>query len=166
LIFIKTSRYQSRNSQVSSRVYPIGLLGQDVELHFLNYASAEEAQEKWTRRVGRINWDKLFIKFCDRDEFSLELLKEFENLDFKNKVCFISQNYSNFKSAVWIKECVNNATVIDGKNLYSVSKKYFDIPGWLNCGSGKLSTLHMVFNRFIFFLNHPKNLFLFLREKT
>ena len=46
--------------------YPIGKIG-DVEMMFLHYKSNEEAIEKWNRRVDRINWDNLLIKFNDNN---------------------------------------------------------------------------------------------------
>ncbi len=62
--------------------YPIGLLGGKVEIHFLHYTDQYEAQQKWQRRLNRIHWDNLVVKFSDRDLCTPELLKEFHQLPF------------------------------------------------------------------------------------
>jgi len=68
LTWISVSRYHSVNEEREKRFFPIGLLKDDVEIHFFHEASEAQAQEKWNRRVKRINWDNLFIKFAgDKD---------------------------------------------------------------------------------------------------
>jgi uncharacterized protein (DUF1919 family) len=132
LIFINKSKYESANTLREKQYYPIGLLGGNIEIHFLHYENDQEALEKWTRRTERINWNNLFIEFSDRDEFAENHLEEFDKLPYKQKVCFTSKNYPQYKSAVWIKDCKNDDTVVDGKELYDFCKKYFDIAKWLN----------------------------------
>lgn len=73
--------------------YPIALLGGDVEIHFLHYKTNEEAYDKWCRRLKRINKNNLIIKFCDRDLCTSELIREFDLLNFKDKVMLSSKNY-------------------------------------------------------------------------
>ena len=70
--------------------YPIGVLGDTgLEIHFLHYATAEEARQKWTRRVARINWDNAIVKFSDRYLCSEELVRRFDRLPYRTKVCFL-----------------------------------------------------------------------------
>ncbi|MEZ8631941.1 DUF1919 domain-containing protein [Vibrio lentus] len=71
--------------------YPIGVLG-DVELHFMHYQSEEEAIKKWNRRLKRLNYDNLIIKFWEGDGASLDDIQEFNKLEFKNKHCFTSKD--------------------------------------------------------------------------
>ena len=50
--------------------YPVGVLSNgknSIEIFFLHYHSEQEAREKWERRVQRINWNKLLVKFNDQD---------------------------------------------------------------------------------------------------
>lgn len=86
LRFVRESKYieEFNNS------YPLALLD-DIEIHFLHYKSESEAQEKWQRRLARINWDNLYFKFNDNDQCSYELMKKFDNLPFKSKVFFSSK---------------------------------------------------------------------------
>lgn len=46
--------------------YPVGKL-KDIEIFFLHYHSEDEARNKWLRRIKRINWDRLLIKFNDQN---------------------------------------------------------------------------------------------------
>jgi len=72
LHFTPQSRYEftdcdyllKRNER---HAYPIGLLKDDVEVHFVHYANEQEAREKWNRRLQRTLWDQgqLLIKFSN-----------------------------------------------------------------------------------------------------
>ena len=87
------SKYQNelRKNRTFNQ-YPIGVL-EDVEIHFLHYASREEVLEKWKNRLKRICWDNLIVKFCDRDLATPELIHRFDNLPFEKKVCLVAQKY-------------------------------------------------------------------------
>lgn len=63
--------------------YPVGRLG-DVLLHFNHAETFEEAYEAWNRRVGRINYDKVFAMMFTEDP---EVARKFAELPY-NKVCF------------------------------------------------------------------------------
>lgn len=133
--------------------YPLGLLRNNVEVHFLHYASKDEAREKWERRIGRMNWDpdQLFFKFCDREYdrglCNDELLMEFDKLNYFHKVCFTSRKYHSIKSNVWISECASQPCVVDGTLLWNMSKKYFDVANWLDNGTGYPSTPYKLINK-------------------
>lgn len=91
--------------------YPVGKLeisiggGQteSIEIFFLHYHNEQEAKEKWERRIKRINWDKLLVKFNDQNGCTEEHIKAFDALPYKNKICFTVKDYSQYKSVVWIK---------------------------------------------------------------
>ena len=72
---------------------PIGILrGNDVlppvGLIFTHYDSLENARETWYRRRERVNYDKLFFVMDCGVESDEELLDEFEQLPYENKVIF------------------------------------------------------------------------------
>lgn len=95
LVFIdpNLSRYRQWASQDPAfGKYPIALL-RDIEIHFLHYHSQEEAHEKWVRRVKRINFDDLLIKFSDRDGCTEDMIAQFDKLDFPKKVCLTVKPY-------------------------------------------------------------------------
>ena len=133
LKFINYSAYSA-----TAPNYPVALLG-DVEIHFLHYKSEDEAREKWTRRTSRMleesNLDNYFFKICDLNGGSENVLNEFHQLPFRNKVSFGVKNYASLKGKnhIKIKESYKNKgeTVPNGVKLYKLTFLYFDIPKWL-----------------------------------
>lgn len=137
LIFVNNSKYDSSNQYRENKWYPIGVLKDEIEIHFLHYKSEAEAKEKWNRRKQRMNMDNLFIEFSDRDLCTKELLKEFENLPFEYKVCFTAKNYIDISCAVQLKDYENEEHI---GNIYEESyivKKYFNVVGWINSNQRK-----------------------------
>lgn len=140
LIFVKNSRYAYINQMRLKQLnfYPIGLLGGEIEIHFLHYSSENEALDKWSRRVKRVSNDdsRLFFKFCDRDGCSLEQIRAFDRASFANKVFFASKKYDGIKSSVFIPNCTEGQ-VPNGLHLSSISHRFFDAARWIRCGNGK-----------------------------
>lgn len=59
--------------------YPVGVLSNgknSIEIFFLHYHSEQEVREKWERRVKRINWNKLLVKFKWKNKINIVLYKE------------------------------------------------------------------------------------------
>lgn len=82
--------------------YPIGVLsnGQNsIEIFFLHYHSEQDAREKWDRRVKRINWDKLLIKFNDQNGCTSQNVRDFISLPFKNKLFFTVRQWPQIGGA-------------------------------------------------------------------
>lgn len=87
--------------------YPIGIFeDSDIEIHFLHYSSEEKVIIDWNRRVSRINWNKILYKFNDQNLCSIEHLKKFSELPYKNKICFTANNH-NLKDIYYIKSASN-----------------------------------------------------------
>ena len=116
----KYREYLIRNNRYDK--YPIGILDNDIEIHFLHYMTEEEAREKWLTRIERINNEKILFKFSDNDLSNLELMKRFDKLPFKNKVCFTSKPYLDIKSSYYIRQCKDKANVIDEWSYLSTRK--------------------------------------------
>ena len=76
--------------------YPIGKL-ENIEIHFLHYKDQKEAIEKWNKRKKRINYDKILYKFSEMNLCTEKDIKDFQKLDLKNKICFISKKYKYLK---------------------------------------------------------------------
>lgn len=110
LAFIKPegSRWKDM-PQVSSDkrfgAYPIGVLSNGkntVEIFFLHYHSEQEAREKWERRIRRINWNKLLVKFNDQNGCTENEVQAFMKLPYKNKLFFTCKKWS-IKSDLIVK---------------------------------------------------------------
>lgn len=115
--------------------YPVCNLG-DLELHFLHYASFEEAKEKWERRTKRLNRDNLFIMWTFFSQTEPELLERFEKLPFCNKVAFTEKEFPEYKSAFCIygyEEGLGVLTEFEGlKGKRKIDQ--FDYVRWFNEG--------------------------------
>lgn len=115
LVFISAecSRYAKQLREWNTLgTYPIATLGGRIEIHFLHYHSEQEAKDKWGRRKKRINKKNVLVKFCDRDLCTPELIKRFDSLPFKHKICFTAKSYP-YQSVVALthefgKEMVEN----------------------------------------------------------
>lgn len=141
LTFINSSKYEVYGSlKEQNPNYPIGILSNDIEIHFLHYHNVEEAKEKWERRLKRLKENNnYFFKFCDREITDINLLLEFDSLPLKNKVCFTVKNIkAKNKNIIQIKEQDHLPQVVDGRALYNISKNYFDIQRWLLTGNSSL----------------------------
>jgi uncharacterized protein (DUF1919 family) len=101
----KESIYREQMEKYGTfNTYPIALLG-DVEIHFLHYDNETVAREKWERRVKRIDYNNLIVKFCDRDLATNEHIDEFLKLDFERKICLTSSRYSP-KGCITLREFI------------------------------------------------------------
>ena len=103
LCFIERSRSKSLEF-LDDKEYPIGLIANDIEIHFIHYKDEDEAYAKWSRRVKRINWDNLIVKFCDRDQCTEDLIRRFDKLPYSHKVCFTAKEYPDIQSVCYLKE--------------------------------------------------------------
>lgn len=134
LIFITNSVYKEE-----VQVYPIALL-YDIELHFLHYATQEEAMDKWCKRLERLkkqlNYDNLFFQISDRDLVDKKLIIEFHKLDFKNKLSFAAfdiEGLNNFQHVnVYKRYNTNKLNSPNGKKLFEISFLYLDFVKWIN----------------------------------
>jgi uncharacterized protein (DUF1919 family) len=128
-----TTTSQWGNSPVN---YPIGKLD-DIEIHFMHYASNEDAEVKWTRRLSRMNKikdkSKYYFKICDRDLATVDLIKRFHETPFANKIP-MGINPVDSEGHITIAETNDNVSVPDGLVLYDISFKYVDIFKWIKTG--------------------------------
>lgn len=129
LSFIKAkdSRYRDFLKERGQENIPIGLLD-DVEIVFLHYSSPEEAREKWDRRVKRINWDHLIIKFSQQNLATVDHLRAVDRLPYKDKIIFTSGDYG-LSSQVIYKESLGLPEIYDEVIHF---KSYFDLPALIN----------------------------------
>jgi len=146
LEFIDKSKYPLQNAD---RRYPIGVLGGKVEIHFLHYKDAIEAREKWVTRCARINLNRIFVAFTDRDLCTPDHLYEFDHLEFAYKVAFTAQAYPRLNSVIWLPEYAGQPNIGDIFTDYYISKRHFDVINWLNGGTGKLGSANAFVNHIL-----------------
>ncbi len=103
--FVNKSKYENANltRERNNDFYPIGITGDDVEIHFLHYKSNEEAQEKWSRRLAKLNYNNLLVLYSVRDLATDNHVSDFCKLPFKNKLCLSAKAYPELKEVVQLK---------------------------------------------------------------
>lgn len=110
LNFISQSKYSEMQAINSGIKFPLGVLGDSqIEIHFLHYRSREEAKEKWERRLNRIDWNHLFIKYdCNKDYADKEMVERFVKMSHSNKVVFGKENFG-CNEVILVDHCPYNA---------------------------------------------------------
>ena len=106
--------------------YPIGDL-YGTEIHFMHYKTFDEAVYKWREICRRINKDSLYLIMTDRDGCTLEDMKAFDDLDYRNKVLFTNKKYPEIKCAFYVKGFENEKSVGQLQTKMSITgKRYID----------------------------------------
>lgn len=125
LRFVNSSKYDLGNARMkaSKHDYPVALLNDDIEMHFLHYKSKDDAERKWYRRCERVNINKVVTFGCELDLCKEEDIKNFDNLQFAKKFFFTSNDY-NLDSAIFIKEFLREQYVGDPYRYGHVFYKY------------------------------------------
>jgi uncharacterized protein (DUF1919 family) len=133
LEFTETSKHEMRNrfTQLTGKTYPIGLLGGDIEIHFMHYRTQKEATEKWNARLKRLHRDNLFVVFSDSEEFKEPHLDAFAKLPYDHKVFLSAKPRMNFNGTVFVRDYASEPYVFDVTRNRKY-EKYFDLTRWLN----------------------------------
>lgn len=120
--------------------YPIGVLGDDIEIHFLHYTSEAEARNKWSRRIERMQQARaagaeLYIKLCDAENCGQAELARFHALPFSHKLSLGVQPFQhpNHLHVPFLRNKAGTA-LVDGAKLFKKRYSYFDITHWLLTG--------------------------------
>lgn len=131
IVFIKKSKY------IKNISYPLGIIDNDIEIHFIHYTDSNEALTKWKMRIKRLKEDMnknypLFLKICDRDGCTIKHLDRFHELPFENKISLGVSSYEN-KNHIKIPflKDLNNNSLIDGFALFKKRNKYMDFTYWI-----------------------------------
>ena len=126
LRFTESSRYEPDTR------YPIGILDDDIELHFVHEQSSAQANEKWSRRLARLNPDRLFFAFTDRDGATQSHLRRFDELPHARKVCFTARDYPDLQSTISVPAYASEPCVGDLFADRRAVDPCFDVLAWLN----------------------------------
>ena len=129
LRFVDASRYRVTGN------YPIGVLLDDIEIHFVHHPTIEEARDKWERRSRRLpeNPNDAYFMLGVGSE-TLEEKRRFQSLPLKNKVLFATAPTPGFTEEVVVRPWRGSA-MMDGTALYEHCHASFDIARWLLPGS-------------------------------
>lgn len=124
----KESKYADILMKRGEMHVPVGLLD-DVEIIFLHYKTPEIAKEKWERRVKRINWDNLIVKFSYQNMCTEEHIHRFFALPLPGKrFAFVNRPFPEYPSA-FVIEGYENSQIDDDAFWWN---RYFEVDEYLN----------------------------------
>ena len=110
--------------------YPVGRLG-DIDIYFMHYKTEKDAKEKWERRCKRINWNKILYKFSNQNLCTIENIKEFMNLNLKNKICFVNKKELAVSETIYVRQLMKTEDILASYEPYG-KNKYFNLNKILN----------------------------------
>lgn len=125
--------YESKHRDVliekKQQNVPIGTLD-DIEVIFLHYENEYEAKKKWERRAKRINYNNLIFKFSVMNDCLLEDLKQFDELKYQKKICFVPPEMRNvIRCAVPFGSAVGKPQIDDDTSEYG---RYINLTKLIN----------------------------------
>jgi uncharacterized protein (DUF1919 family) len=137
LRFIAKSRYMAvKRLRNHSHLWPIGLLRDDVEVHFMHYYTEDACRRMWDAGCEKLRLDRLAVKFtADKDGATPEHVKRFAAMHFERKLLISRRNYPEISCAIQTPNFVLNGAV-----MFRRSIKYFDCTHWLNTGQIRRNT--------------------------
>lgn len=114
--------------------YPVARLN-DVFIYFNHSKSSAEAAADWSRRKARINYENLFLLMYDREDLTLEELREIEKIPCRGKIVFSDKERPELDYVVTMKTTDRpmGAQCMD-KNWLGIRsfERQFDFVKWLN----------------------------------
>jgi uncharacterized protein (DUF1919 family) len=112
--------------------YLIARLG-DIELHMLHYDNEYIAEKKWESRVERINLERVIFKFNDQNNCTRQHIKEFMELPFKHKLCFVASKQMKISSdVILVKQPKRYCDGIKASWEPFGKSKYIDLTKYIN----------------------------------
>lgn len=72
--------------------YPIGKLD-DIYIHFINYKTIQDANQKWHQRKKKINFDKMIVLMSDQENFDEKNFEEFKKITYHKILLTTNKNY-------------------------------------------------------------------------
>ena len=129
MIKVEESKYVQELIARKQENVPIGLL-EDIEVVFLHYNNADLAKEKWKRRVERVNWNNLIIKFSYMNGCDDNILEKFEEIvqKYPKSIVFVTREYPEYDNT-YVVPGLPNGQVGDDTFYF---KRYIDLLDLIN----------------------------------
>ena len=147
LRFIPDSSYASvRRLRKQRHAWPVGLLRNEVEIHFLHSYSEDDSRRIWETGCERLNLNRLVVKFSSgKDGATQQHIEQFAALPFERKLIISPQPQPHIACAIQAPDYVINGAVMFRRSL-----KYFDCAHWLNTGEVLRRTPRVLLNKLLF----------------
>ncbi len=92
--------------------YPIGTLD-DVTIHFMHYATCQEAKDAWQRRCKRVNLERVLVLSTDRNGFTPEVYEKWKQLPYKKLLFTAKPEFAKDHESIYYPEYEANGFVGD-----------------------------------------------------
>jgi uncharacterized protein (DUF1919 family) len=126
--------------------WPIALLGDDVEVHFLHYKTEDESRRVWEAGCERLQLKRIAVKFsADKDGATQEHIELFSKMPFHRKLLLSKEPHPEIDCAVHTPNFV-----INGAAMFRRSLHHFDCTRWLNTGEIVRNSPRVWINKAIF----------------
>ena len=116
IIPAQSSKYYDELAAKEETDVPVGRLD-DVEIIFLHYQDTDELVKKWERRISRINWDRIILKFSYQNKCSDELIKEFLEIKEFPKFCLVGEKVTGHRDEIVFGRHQGKETVDEMENF-------------------------------------------------
>ena len=138
--------------------FPVADYG-PAELFFKHYTTEEHAEDAFHRRYSRINRKKLYIKAdLGKPGTTLNEIQLWNNRQLPNSVAFYSRDTPIPESGIHNGVLIDD-WIINGADMFNLSRRYFDIIKWLNTGKIESSLVHLYMNYLLLDPTAPKRSF-------
>ena len=147
LRFVSNTKHPSlRRLRTQRAVWPVGVIGDDVEIHFLHYRREDESRRMWESSCEKLNLNRLVVKFStDKNGATQDHINRFAALPFERKLILSPREHPNIPCAVYTPNWVLNGAV-----MFRRSIKHFDCTHWLNTGEVLRNTPRVMINKLIY----------------
>jgi acyl-CoA synthetase (AMP-forming)/AMP-acid ligase II/pimeloyl-ACP methyl ester carboxylesterase/acyl carrier protein len=121
----------------SNADYPIAITPY-ATIHFLHYQTEHQVKAAFLRRAKRIEWSELFVKIdFGKYGYSQKDIAAWNAMSLPNSIAFYPPNkfglHPDIHNGVMIPDWV-----VDGGEMFEVSRQHFDLFHWLEMGEIKL----------------------------
>lgn len=115
----------------------VGEGNKTIIIHFTHYATQEEAEACWKKRILRIRYDNLFVFAMEKDGMTKEDIIKLGSLNVRGMVVFTAHDYQDIPYTCFIQKyqkqgMVGNILVRSYLNDKKEYESYFDFVKWFN----------------------------------
>ena len=139
MISAEQSRHADELRRRGQLHIPVGVLGGDIEIVFLHYKDSNLAKQKWDRRVARINWDNLIIKFSYMNFCEDTHIHQFEKLQGVKKFAFSGKAFPEYDDVYMIPGSEDGR--VDNDTFYW--NRYINVLALLNAPKTGINDLYI-----------------------
>lgn len=127
LITFEESKHKNDLIEKGEQSAIVGKLD-DIEIIFLHYNNPSVVLEKWERRIKRICWENIILKFSYQNNCSDELVKEFLNIKEYKKIFLCGEKCFDSDDIIIYPRHIGKETYNETENF----DKFIDVVSLIN----------------------------------